>query len=180
MVNELKGTARMESKPEKSRLGLTLIEVMVAITVVVVGILGAAMFRYVSALDARKADVQVGAGRVGLLILEGWKGAAGADGYNPYNIPLNKNLIGGSPDISISPKNGNGEYPVELTGVSGGTQTFYYVKLTPVEDVDGDGDITDDVGIRKLEVEVTYYGRGSANTGPTEKIIKLSDFVRTN
>ena len=165
----------MENRPKKTRSGLTLIEIMVAILVIVIGVLGAMMYRYHSALNARIADVQVGAGRVGLLILEGWKGAAGNPAYDPQGV-------GGigvldSLHIDIDPIS-NGEYPVHLLG---GTETHYYVKLIPVEDVDGDSDETDDIGIRKLEVEVTYYGRGSSDKSlPNSKTIKLSDFVRTN
>ena len=165
----------MAETPVKNRSALTLIEVMVAITVVVIGVLGAAMYRYHSALDARKADVQVGAGRVALLILEGWKGAAGDLNYNPSNeIPLNSGLVGGSEDITIS-SNGSDNYTVQLLG---GTHSYYYAQLTYNEDVDGNGDVADDVGIRKLEVEVTYYGRASQDTSLTAKTIKLSDFVR--
>jgi prepilin-type N-terminal cleavage/methylation domain-containing protein len=145
----------MEHRLGKTRSGLTLIEVMLAVTVLVVGILGAMMFRYYSALDARKADVQVGAGRVALLILEGWKGAAGAvvpTGYNPAeDIALNK-------DISISGT--NNPYTVQLTG---GIDTSYSVMLTRVVDVN-------EPGLAELTVE--------AASGLFS--VKLSDFVRTN
>ena len=65
------------------RKGLTLIEVMVAAVVIVVAVLGAMAFRYVTALDARKADIQISAARVGLLLLEGWKAEKGVNTYNP-------------------------------------------------------------------------------------------------
>lgn len=145
----------MEHKPGKTRSGLTLIEVMIAITLIVVGVLGAMMFRYGSALDARKADIQVGAGRVALLILEGWKGAAGNPLWDPQGVNGIGDEVLNSPDISISPKN-NGAYPVQLTG---GTDTSYSVTLT--RDVIGPG-------LVKLTVTVTSSVRP----------VILSDFVR--
>jgi len=152
----------MKPRQGKTRSGLTLIEVMFAVTLLVIGILGAMMFRYYSALDARKADIQVGADRVALLILEGWKGAAGTvvgvgtTYYSPAeDIPLNKNLVGGSPDISIS---GTNPYTVRLTG---GTYTSYSAVLT--RDVIS-------TGLAKLTVTVTSSVRP----------VTLSDFVRTN
>jgi len=67
--------------------GLTLIEVMVAMAVIIVGIIGAMGFRYYSILDARKADVQIGASRLSSMLLEGWKSAAGysAADTEPYD-----------------------------------------------------------------------------------------------
>jgi len=151
----------MRHKPGKTRSGLTLIELMLAITVIVVGVLGAMMFRYGSALEARKADIQVGAGRVALLILEGWKGAIGSTTYNP------KTDISLSGNISIS---GTGPYTVQLTG--GGMNTSYSASLTRLDgathDINGDG--FNDLGLVELTVTVTSSLRP----------LILSDFVRTN
>jgi prepilin-type N-terminal cleavage/methylation domain-containing protein len=154
------------------RNGLTLIEIMIAMTMIAVGVLGAMMYRYHSALDARKADVQVGAERVALLILEGWKGAAGLPGYDPSTIATSLN----SPHIAISSPSG-GVCTVQLTG---GTPTCYYVTLLPPTeptDLDGDG-TTDTTGIRMLEVEVKFYGNGSPDTSLPAKTVRLADFVR--
>ena len=151
--------------------GLTLIEVMISVLVVVIGIVGAIMFRQYSAFNARLADVHANAGKVGLLVLEGWKGTAGRLDYNPHT-EIGTEVLG-SADISIG-EISDGQYPVQLTG---GTNTYYYVRLTYSEDVDGDG--SDDPGILKLMVEVTYYGRGSQNKTLPSKTVKISDFVRT-
>ena len=67
----------------KKRKGITLVEIMVAAVLVVIAILGAMAFRYLTALDAKKADMQIGGSRVGLLLLEGWKGHAGDITYDP-------------------------------------------------------------------------------------------------
>lgn len=167
----------MKSKPRKNRSGITLIEIMIALVIIVVGVLGAMMYRYHSALDARKADVHVGAGRVALLLLEGWKGAAGNEDYDPRTI----GGVGAS-DISIYDASKNG-YVVELTGDPAGTKTFYYARLIrhglyTNADLDGDGN-ADTSGLRRLEVRVTYYGSGGVKdvTLPS-KMVGVAGFVR--
>ena len=158
-------------KPQKFNRALTLIEIMISLLLVAIGIIGAMMFRYYSASNARLADVHAGAGKVGLLVLEGWKGNAGNLSYDPSS-DVGPEVLG-CPDITIGAID-NGIYPVQLTG---GVNTYYYVRLTYSEDVDGDG--SDDPGIRKLMVEVTYYGWGSQNNTLPSKTVKIGDFVRT-
>ena len=70
----------------KQKTGMTLVEVMMAMAILIVAILGAMMYRYHSALNARRADVQMGATRIGLLILEGWKGSMGSEDYDPSTL----------------------------------------------------------------------------------------------
>lgn len=67
------------------RKGMTMIEVMVAAVLIVVAVLGAMGFRYLTALDAKKADIQISAGRVGLLLIEGWKAKDGDLNYDPVS-----------------------------------------------------------------------------------------------
>jgi prepilin-type N-terminal cleavage/methylation domain-containing protein len=161
----------MENVRRHHNKGLTLIEVLVSLLIVAVAVIGAMMYRYYSASDARMADVHADAGRVGLLILEGWKGAAGRTDYNPA-VSVGTEVLG-SPDISISRIGTTNEYLVQLTG---GTDTSYYALLSYNDDVNGDGNA--DPGIRKLMVEVTYYGKGSQNKTLSSKTVKVVDFVR--
>ena len=62
---------------------MTLIEIMIAIIVVMVVVTGIMSYRYYSSLDAKKAEVRATAGRVSLLLLEGWKGIQGDPTYDP-------------------------------------------------------------------------------------------------
>jgi len=64
---------------------VTLIEVMVASLAVFVILVGVMNFQFYCALDARKADVQVTASRLGLALLESWRAAGGRvlPFYNP-------------------------------------------------------------------------------------------------
>lgn len=59
------------------RPGFTLIEVMVALAVFLVAIVGALSFQYYCAVDTREADVRAGGNRLALLLLEGWRGSGG-------------------------------------------------------------------------------------------------------
>lgn len=64
----------MTAKQPKSRAGVTLIEVMAAIVIVAIAVLGASGYRYYSSLDARAAAVQSTAARIALLLNENWRG----------------------------------------------------------------------------------------------------------
>ena len=82
--------------------GVTIIEIMVAITIVLVAVIGAAGFRYYSALDARKADVKITAGRIGSLLLEGWVGIGGQPTYDPvaeYGTEMNISVNAAGPAV---------------------------------------------------------------------------------
>ena len=76
----------MTIKRAKFATAVTLIEIMVAILILSVAVLGASGFRYYAAMDARKADVQMTAARLASLILSGWKGGGGYSGYSKYDL----------------------------------------------------------------------------------------------
>lgn len=56
---------------------MTIVEVVVALSTILVVVIGALSFQYYCAVDAREADVRAGANRLALLMLEGWRGAGG-------------------------------------------------------------------------------------------------------
>ena len=74
----------MPSKQGKSRSAVTLIEVMAAIVIVAIAVIGASGYRYYSTLDARRADFQNAAARIALLLCENWRGR-GYDGTTTYD-----------------------------------------------------------------------------------------------
>jgi len=69
-----------------SRNGMTLVELMVAVAVVVIAIVGAMVYRYHSALAARRADIRMTGTRVASMLLEGWVAAKGYASYNPVAV----------------------------------------------------------------------------------------------
>jgi len=66
--------------------GATLIEIMVTIVVISVAVIGTAGYRYHSSFNARKANVQITAARIALLMLDSWKGQGGYSGYSKYDL----------------------------------------------------------------------------------------------
>ncbi len=75
----------MKAKPDAKRTayGVTLIETMVAVAIMLVAVTGATFYQYYTVLDARKADLRMEAARLGLTLLEGWKGAGCATSFDP-------------------------------------------------------------------------------------------------
>lgn len=66
--------------------GITLTEVVVTIVIITVVATGGMSYRYHSAANARKADVQITAARLGWLMLDSWKGQGGYSGFSDYDI----------------------------------------------------------------------------------------------
>ena len=64
----------MTFRRPKSPAGITLLEVMAAIVIVLVAVLGASGYRYYSTLDAKRAEMHSTAARVALLLCENWRG----------------------------------------------------------------------------------------------------------
>ena len=56
------------------RAGFSLVEVALAILILSILVSGAMSYHYFSARDVQKAEAEVVAGRLALLLLEGWKG----------------------------------------------------------------------------------------------------------
>jgi Tfp pilus assembly protein PilV len=67
----------------KCRRGFSLLDVVIASTVLLIVISGTSAYRYHSALDQRKAAMQITAARASQLLCESWRGVQGAATYNP-------------------------------------------------------------------------------------------------
>ncbi len=73
----------MTVKSLKPAHGFTIVEVMTTIVILSVVIIGTSGYRYYAALDARKAEMQTAASRIGVLLCESWRGVSGIETYNP-------------------------------------------------------------------------------------------------
>ena len=73
----------LKTKKFRFRQGVSLIEVLIAIVILAVVVIGASGYRYYSALDSRKALMRSTAARIGLLLCENWRGIKGAETYDP-------------------------------------------------------------------------------------------------
>jgi type II secretory pathway pseudopilin PulG len=63
----------MERVHKNRNTGLTLIEVMVSMLVILIIVIGAVSYMYASMWNARRAEVRITATRIGQLLLETWK-----------------------------------------------------------------------------------------------------------
>lgn len=112
--------------------GVTLIEVMVAILLLLVAVVGVINFRFFCAMDARKADVHINATRLGLTLLEGWRGAGGNNSFDPEFLETAEMVINpGSGPAPASDLTLLGKYQVILRGVN------YYATLSYKDDAAG-------------------------------------------
>lgn len=79
----------MNMMRKKQMTGVTLIEIMVVVLIISVAVIGSTSFRTYCVMDAKKADVQINAARVGSMLLETWKGMGGLSTYDPsIEFPL--------------------------------------------------------------------------------------------
>jgi hypothetical protein len=75
----------MSQRPRKIRCrsGTNLIEVMAATAILIIAVTGASGYRYYSSLNARWAEEQTNAARIGQLFCGNWVGVEGDEAYNP-------------------------------------------------------------------------------------------------
>jgi len=157
----------MGAKRLKSRTGITLIEVMAAIVIITIAVLGASGYRYYSALDARKAFVQSTAARVALLLSENWRGR-GYDRIDSYDPPAYL-----SSDMKIAVSSVGPDYPSGFTSLGRYeivvNDARYWAALSYRDDA------TD---LRTLNTVVAWAQRPTSSDGITlDKTFKLTTFV---
>ena len=75
----------LKNRKKLNCAGSTLIGTMVAITIILLAIIGTSNFRYHAALDSRKANALVEASAIALLLSESWLGIQGDVNYNPVS-----------------------------------------------------------------------------------------------
>jgi len=73
----------MAVKRLKSKKAFTIIEMMIAIVILAVAVIGASGYRYYAMLDARRGATKVTAARIALLLCENWRGIKGDTAYDP-------------------------------------------------------------------------------------------------
>jgi prepilin-type N-terminal cleavage/methylation domain-containing protein len=73
----------MKARKHKFSKGVSLIEIMVAVTILSVAVIGASGYRYYAVLDANEADEHIAAARIALLFCESWRGTGGSTTFDP-------------------------------------------------------------------------------------------------
>ena len=113
-----------ESCRQRRSRGLTLMEVSVSIAVVTVIILAAIGTRYLAVKQAVRADAYNTAGRIGLLLLEGWRSSGEPNAYDAL-AKLGTQFT--SPDLMESVASGGPATPSGfITLVRPGSTNPYY------------------------------------------------------
>ena len=144
------------------RSGSTLITSLIAITIILIAVIGTSNFRYYAAMDTRRATALTEASRISLLLCESWRGMNGDLSYDPIT-----NL--GS-DLTIKSDNGPsapsgftslGSYLIKL-GTSSDQNEYhisYYTTLS-WRDIQ--------TGLRALNVNVSWAQHDSGKNGLAE------------
>ncbi len=162
----------IKTNQKKHRRGLTMIEIVVAMVIIIVAIIGSMGYRYYSILDARKARVKITAARVGSMFLESWKGTGGRsepeDAFDPQSFDFGSKLIvSGSTGKAIGIPGGFisfGGYAVSTDGSN------YYAVLS----------YSDDVGtnLRTLNVALAWPQKYPSGTFSSEDMWTYTQSVR--
>ena len=102
-VGLMKGLYERTSRSRKT-YGLTLIELMLATTVMAIMTLGTLQYQYFAAGHGQVARAQIEAVRLSQLLLEDWKSTGGSDQYDPSLLELGYTKHPGMPDNFDTPE----------------------------------------------------------------------------
>ncbi len=162
----------MTVKRPRCAAAMTLVEVMGAILILAVAVIGASAYRYHSALDARKADEMATATRIAVLLCENWRGVSGAvsgdEAFDPEDYFGHGLSFDASDEGPAVPADFTAlaTYTIALNGIT------YYTTLSWK-------DIA--TGLRTLNVVVAWNQRG-AGSGSTafayaDKLFRLTTYT---
>ncbi len=170
----------MNAKLFKRSKGTSLIEVMIAIVVLAVVVVGALGFRYYAMLDAKEATIHTTAARIALLFCENWRGVDGDQNYDP--------VVYLGDELQITSASGTGT-PAQFSGFTSlGTYKvsldnfYYYVALGWTDIDDGLRELNVVVGRKSKSVISENYGIDySFNWDDQDnKLFNLTTYVTTN
>ncbi len=147
------------------RRGFSITDVIVAMLVVAIAVIGTISLRYQSSMDAKRAEVAMPASRLALMMVETWRGFAGSETFNPVTSL--------SSDITIENSGGPtapggftllGTYKVQLNNVE------YYTALS-YKDINA--------SLRALNVQIEWEQKGAeqATANESDKSFALTVYV---
>ncbi len=151
---------------------MSLVGTMIAITILLIAIIGTSTFRYAAALDGRRASAHTTASRVALVLGESWRGLKGDVTLDPTEL--------GSSEMTVSASSWNGhEKPDDFTllgnykVVLDPDSANYYATMS-WKDVQP--------GLRALNVSVAWAQRspGADDTENVDKSFRLTVYTQTN
>ncbi|MFC1636247.1 hypothetical protein ACFL5Z_15560 [Planctomycetota bacterium] len=131
------------------RRGVSLLDTMAAVVILMIALLGTFTLRYTVALDGRRADARTTAARIAMMLCESWRGIDGDETYDP--------VIHLSSDLKVAEGTGPA-YPDDFTLLGSYTIAFddgigvdNYMTTLSWKDIQS--------GLRALNVIVTWASR---------------------
>jgi Tfp pilus assembly protein PilV len=163
------------SRKKRAQRGVTLTGALVAVVVLLIALIGTSTFRYTAALDGRRANAQITAARVALLLCESWRGLKGDETHDPIQ------LAGGDFEVKASTWDGHvtpdgytllGNYEIVMDSTD--ADSFNYYATLSWKDVKA--------GLRALNVNVAWARRSESEQGAqdVDKSYALTVYTQTN
>lgn len=164
----------LKTRKIKCRRGMSLVGTMVAVTILLIALIGTSTFRYAAAMDGRRARAHTTAARVALALGESWRGIKG-------DVTLDPTQLGGS-DMTVSASSWNGhEKPDDFTLLGNyavvldddDPDSLNYYATMSWKDVQP--------GLRALNVSVAWAqrGPGADDTESVDKSFRLTVYTQT-
>ncbi|UCE50610.1 MAG: hypothetical protein JSW47_10685 [Phycisphaerales bacterium] len=147
-----------KARKARPRRGVTLVGALVAVVVLLIALIGTSTFRYASALDGRRAEAQITAARVALVLCENWRGFSGDPAHDPTQLA--------AADVEITPSSWGGHITpdgftslgnYEIVPESEDPDSFKYFATLSWKDVQP--------GLRALNVNVAWAQRSEIEGG---------------
>ena len=153
------------------RRGVSLVDTMVAVTILLIAIIGTSTFRYAAALDGRRADANTTAARIALTLCESWRGIKGDQAYDPTAL-LDTGLQVAAGEGPVKPEDFTllGSYTLQFNddaGVNNYMATLSWKDIQP--------------GLRVLNVVVAWAQRdlGVSGIKGVDKSFGLTVYTQT-
>lgn len=165
----------IKARKKDFRNGSTLISSLVAVTIILIAIIGTSNFRYYAALDTRKATAMTESSRIALLLCESWRGMQGDLSYDPL-ANFGSDLTIRNDDGPLAPDGFTtlGSYLIMLGTDSDQSEykISYYVTLS-WQDIQ--------TGLRALNANVSWAQRDTGIGGfeETDKSFSLTTYTLT-
>jgi prepilin-type N-terminal cleavage/methylation domain-containing protein len=150
-----------KKRANQFRGGVTLIEVMLALAVVVIAALGSLCYEYLCVDHVRYARAEMTATRIAQLLIEDWKSTGGADDYDPQDLNMG---------FTLPPEVGMGNFMTVVDGIP------LYISMDQ-------GEVEKDTfaGIKLNRITVAVKWRKDFTSGPvtdSDPSITFNTYVR--
>jgi type II secretory pathway pseudopilin PulG len=150
----------MKSRQVK-REGFTLVEAMVATSVIVIAAIGSLAYQYFGVKHIRIANAELAATRIGQLLIEDWKSTGGSTEYDPMTLGM---------DFAAPEAGELGAYTITVDGL----KMYVFLEYENVA-------VDDFAGVTLREITVTIRWRSDFAPGGIEDDgpgVVLTSYVR--